>query len=133
MSLKSPERSPKPLRPDLVTSSIASRSQVARRRSTRMALKTRVGLSGEDRQKCAFTITANATNLNRHGAAVQLSRELLIGSTVVLRNQRGIQLSARVVAQLSSQNGVPVYGVEFVEQDENAKAFWGITFPSTPN
>jgi len=98
-----------------------------------MALKTRIGLSGEDRHKCAFTITANATNLNKHGAAVQLSRELLIGSTVILRNQRGVQISARVVAQLSSQNGVPVYGIEFVEKGENAKAFWGITFPSNPN
>ena len=98
-----------------------------------MALKARIGLSGEDRRKCTFTMTAHATNLNMHGAAVQLSRELVIGSVVVLRNQRGTQIAARVVAQLAPQQGVSVYGVEFVEQDDKTKNFWGITFPSNLN
>jgi len=39
-----------------------------------MALNAAVGVSGEDRQTATFTITAKATNLNRHGAAVQLNR-----------------------------------------------------------
>jgi len=73
---------------------------------------------------------AKATNLNRHGAAVQLNRELLVGSTVVVRNQRGTLISARVVAQLAGLQGVPTYAIEFLEQDDNAKNFWGITFPS---
>jgi hypothetical protein len=73
---------------------------------------------------------ARATNLNRHGAAVQLNRELLVGSTIVVRNQRGGQVSARVVAQLPRLQGVPTYAIEFVEQDNKANTFWGIAFPS---
>lgn len=89
-----------------------------------------VGLSGEDRQKCSFTITAKATNLNKHGAAVQLNRELVVGSVVLVRNKQGAQVSARVVAQLATLQGVPTYGIEFVEKDERAGGFWGIAFPS---
>lgn len=96
-----------------------------------MALNAPIGLSGEDRQKCPFTMPAKATNLNRHGAAVQLHRELLVGSTVIVRNQRGTLVSARVVAQLAALKGVPTYAIEFVDQDDKAKNFWGITFPSS--
>jgi hypothetical protein len=97
-----------------------------------MALNAPIGLSGEDRQKCSFTMPAKATNLNRHGAAIQLNRELLVGSTVVVRNKSGTQVSARVVAQLAALQGVPSYAIEFAEQDDDdrGKTFWGITFPS---
>jgi hypothetical protein len=95
-----------------------------------MALNAPIGLSGEDRQKCSFSMPARATNLNRHGAAVQINRELLVGSLVVVQNKRGTQVSARVVAQLAALQGVPTYAIEFVEQDDKAKNFWGITFPS---
>ncbi|MFY9948630.1 MAG: PilZ domain-containing protein [Candidatus Sulfotelmatobacter sp.] len=103
---------------------------MAKRRSNRMALHASVGLSGEDRQKCSFTIpAAKATKLNKHGAAVQLSRELLVGSVVSVNNKQGARLSARVVAQLAASEGVLTYAIEFVEQDERAETFWGIMFP----
>lgn len=105
------------------------RSQIAKRRSSRMALNAAVRLSGEDRQKCSFTLSAKATSLNRHGAAIHLDRELSVGSIVLLRNQRGTQAPARVVAQVNAVDGVRTYGIEFVEQDV-VKAFWGITFPT---
>jgi hypothetical protein len=73
---------------------------------------------------------AKATNLNKHGAAVQLNRELQVGSVVAVKNGRGVQVSARVVSQLLARNGVPTYAIEFVELDENAREFWGIAFPS---
>jgi len=95
-----------------------------------MALNAAVGISGEDRQKATFTITAKATNLNRHGAAVQLNREMVVGSVVTVKNQRGTQISARIVAQLMALQGMATYAIEFVEQDDNAKNFWGISFPS---
>ena len=95
-----------------------------------MALNAPIGLSGEYRQKCSFTMPAKATNLNKHGAAIQLNRELLVGSIVVVRNKSGTQVSARVVAQLAALQGVPTYAIEFAEQDDKVKAFWGITFPS---
>lgn len=97
-----------------------------------MALNAPIGLSGEDRQKCSFTMPAKATNLNKHGAAVQVSRELSVGSVVVVRNKRGTQISARVVTQLAAVNGVSNYAIEFVETDK-ANNFWGITFPSNAN
>lgn len=98
-----------------------------------MALTAPIGLSGEDRQKCSFMTPARATNLNRHGAAVQLNRELLVGSVVLVRNKRGTQVSARVVAQLAALKGVSTYAIEFVEMDDKASNFWGITFPSNAN
>ncbi len=94
-----------------------------------MFLSAAVWLSGEDRQKTAFTIPARATNLNRHGAAVQLSRDLVVGSQVLVRNQRGSEISAKVVAQLRAAEGVCTYGIEFVDQSEKATEFWGISFP----
>ena len=108
----------------------ANRTQMAKRRSSRLALKTPVGVSGEDRKKCAFTLGAKATNLNRHGAAIQLKCELLVGSTVVVRNNRGAQALARVVAQVAGMKGVRTYGIEFLEENDRVKNFWGITFPS---
>jgi hypothetical protein len=95
-----------------------------------MSLHAPVDLSGEDRKKSAFAVPARATNLNRHGASVQLNRELTVGSVVVVQNKRGIQVSARIVAQLTAVQGVSTYGIEFVEQDEKSREFWGISFPS---
>lgn len=117
-------------RSDTKTLARISRAQLGKRRSMRMALHAPVGLSGEDRQKASFTMPARATNLNRHGAAVQLNRELVVGSVVIIKNQRGTQVSARVVAQVAALQGISTYAVEFVEQDEKAKDFWGISFPS---
>lgn len=94
-----------------------------------MSLHASVGLSGEDRQKCSFTVRAKATNLNKHGAAVQLSRDLPVGSVVSVQNQHGARASARVVAILTAMQGVSTYGIEFVEQDDLAANFWGISFP----
>lgn len=106
-----------------------SPGKATKRRSIRMALNTPVGLSGYDRQQCAFTMPATATNLNRHGAAIHLPRELNVGSTVIVRNARGTQVSARVVAQLATSRTVSVYAIEFVQQNDAANSFWGITFP----
>jgi PilZ domain-containing protein len=105
------------------------RTQIAKRRSSRIALNTSIGLSGHDRQKCPFTMPAKATNLNRHGAAIQISRDLSVGSIIVVRNPRGTQVSARVVSQLTASQGVSEYAIEFVEQDDAANNFWGIAFP----
>ena len=73
---------------------------------------------------------AVATNLNRHGAAVQLHRELQIGSIVSVKNKCGLEVPARVISQMVARQGVPTYAIEFVDQDNKAKDSWGITFPS---
>lgn len=129
MNLKPAHPRPKSHPSDLPANPTPSRTPMAKRRSNRMALHASVGLSGEDRQKCSFTTPAKATKLNKHGAAVQLSRELLVGSVVSVNNKQGARLSARVVAQLAASEGVLTYAIEFVEQDERAETFWGIMFP----
>ena len=107
-----------------------ARSQLLRRRSTRIRLNTPIGISGEDRAKGSFSVSAKAVNLSKHGAAVQLNQQLLIGTTVLVRNKRGTQVSARIVTEISVvQGGQHTYGIEFVEEDKNN--FWGITFPAT--
>jgi hypothetical protein len=72
---------------------------------------------------------AKAIGLNKHGAAIQISRDLVVGSVIQLKNQRGIQVSGRVVSQLTATQGISTYGVEFAEE-EKASNFWGISFPS---
>src|ERR1700730_6913935 len=129
MNLKPAHPRPKSHHPDMAPGATAARSQVAKRRSNRMTLHASVGLSGEDRQKCPFTMPAKATKLNRHGAAVQIGRELLVGSCVKVNNKQGTELSARVVAQLAGREGGSMYAIEFVEQGERAETFWGILFP----
>ena len=121
-----------PDRKDPTTAMTVSRSQ-AKRRSSRMFLNASVGLSGEDRLKCFITMPARATHLNKHEASVHLSRDLVVGSVIAVRNKRSTQVSARIVAQLSATQGVSTYGIEFIDQDERANNFWGITFPSPEN
>lgn len=94
-----------------------------------MQLNATVGLSGKEREH-PFNLSAKATNLNKHGAAVQLTRDLPVGTLVQIRNARGLQVPARIVSNISAIEGVRTYGVEFVEHDERTKAFWGITFPT---
>ena len=94
-----------------------------------MGLNASVGLSGEDRLKCSFNMPARATGLNKHGAAVQLTRDLEVGTVVQLRNKNRGEISARIVALLKASQGVSTYAIEFVEQGERAETFWGIVFP----
>jgi len=115
---------------ELMATLSLNRSALSKRRSPRIALNTPIRLSGEDRAKCSFTMSAKATNLNKHGAAIQLNRELGLGTTVVVQNKCGAQITARVVTQVSAVRGVHTYGIEFVEQNDRSKSFWGITFPS---
>ena len=106
------------------------RTSALKRRSTRIPLNSSVAVSGEDRSKCSFTIGAKATGLNKHGGAIQITRELLVGTTVLVRNKRGTQISARVVSQINAERGLLRYGIQFVEEDIRSATFWGITFPT---
>jgi hypothetical protein len=62
--------------------------------------------------------------------AIQITRELLVGTTVLVRNKRGTQISARVVSQINAEQGLLRYGIQFVEEDIRSATFWGITFPT---
>lgn len=129
MNLTSTGQLPKPHRPILMTSPTLRRRQAEKRRSNRMALTASIALSGEDRRKIAFSASAKATSLNLHGAAIRIERELVVGSTVLVRNQCGTQVRARIVTQLAAFQGVPSYAIEFLDADKKAQNFWGIAFP----
>lgn len=107
-----------------------TRSQVARRRSNRMFLNAPVSISGKDRLKVSFSMPAKAINLNKYGAAVQISRDLVVGSVILVKNKRGIEVSARIVSQLTATQRISTYGLEFVEPQDKACNFWGISFPT---
>jgi hypothetical protein len=93
-----------------------------------MALYAAIGACGEDRQKAAFTITATATNLNRHGAAVQLNRELQAGSVVNVKNQRGIPFSAPHRGATARTAGSPLR-YRILDEDDTANELLGNFVP----
>jgi hypothetical protein len=95
-----------------------------------MFLHASVAISGQDRLKVSFSMPAKAIHLNKHGAAVQITRDLVVGSVIVVKNKRGIEVSARIVSQLTATQGVSTYGMEFVEPQDKVSNFWGISFPS---
>lgn len=130
MNPKHPSPHAKTHRAPLTALATTGRNPMSKRRSNRMLLHAAIGLTGEDRQKCTFNMKAKATNLNKHGAAVHLSRDLVVGTVLSVKNQRGIQVPARVVALLAARPDISVYGIEFVELDDNAKNFWGLSFPA---
>jgi hypothetical protein len=68
------------------------------RRSPRIALRMPINVAGQDLQKRAFSEAATATNLNLHGAAIRLDRQLAIGSVITVTNRIGIEAPARIVA-----------------------------------
>lgn len=127
-ALEGPERT---IRKSPMATAALHRNLALKRRSSRIALNAPVGLTAEDRAKALFTLTANATNLNRHGAAVQVTRELVVGTTILVQNKRGARLSARIVAQVSAMSGKHTYGIEFVEDNDRSQTFWGISFPAS--
>ena len=112
-------------------STVAVNRLQLKRRSARLPLNALVRLAGQDHQRGAFTLLpARATGLNRHGAAIQVGRELLVGSILSVRHGRGgTETPARVVTQVRSGQDTFTYGVEFLESDAT-KDFWGIAFPS---
>jgi len=95
-----------------------------------VALDACITLSGSEPMNAGFTLHAKANRLNKHGAAIQLNRELKVGSTVVIRNIRQTQAPARVVNCVAELQGVYIYGVEFLEPDAVNRNFWGINFPA---
>jgi hypothetical protein len=47
-----------------------------------------------------------------------------------VRIQRGTLASARLVAQLLAPHGASTCAIEFLDQRDTAKNFWGISFPT---
>ena len=96
------------------------------RRSPRIAVLMPINVAGQDLEKCAFSEAAMATNLNLHGAAVQLNRQLIVGSVITVTNRIGIEAPARIVAQVGVAEDGCIYGVEFVQARQ--PNFLGVSF-----
>ena len=96
------------------------------RRSPRITLLMPINGAGQDLQKCAFSEAATATNLNLHGAAIQLNRQLITGSVITVTNRIGIEAPARIVAQVGVAEDAFIYGIEFVQGRQ--PNFLGVSF-----
>lgn len=96
------------------------------RRSPRIAVLTPINVAGQDLQKRAFSEAATVTNLNLHGAAIQLNRQLTIGSVITVTNRIGLEAAARIVAQVGVAEGGLIYGIEFVQGRQ--PNFLGVSF-----
>ena len=95
-----------------------------------MALSAAVGLSGEDNQKC----TVHDGRKGYESEPVR-SGDPPSPSVVGWLERKCTQypwnsnISARVVAQLATSQGISVYGIEFKERGDISNGFWGISFP----
>ena len=96
------------------------------RRSPRIALPIPINVIGHDLDKCAFSEAATATNLNLHGAAIHLNRQLIVGSVITISNRCGIESPARIVSQVGDVKGEFIYGIEFVQGRQ--PNFLGVSF-----
>lgn len=105
---------------------MSTNSTSGQRRSPRITGPMPINVAGLDLQKCTFSQAATATNLNLHGAAIHLNRQLSAGSIVTVTNRDGIETSARIVAEVGVAEGVFIYGIEFVQ--ERQPNFLGVSF-----
>ena len=96
------------------------------RRSPRIALPIPINVIGHDLEKRAFSEAATATNLNLHGAAIHLNRQLIVGSVITISNRWGIESPARIVSQVGVVKGEFIYGIEFVQGRQ--PNFLGVSF-----
>jgi hypothetical protein len=98
----------------------------AKRRTCRLGMMAKIGVTGIDKLGQKFNVSGKATSLNHHGAALAVPCQVAVGSVIVIRNLHSAEAPARIVAHLNGHAGTHTYGVEFVQ---DASGFWGITFP----
>lgn len=99
------------------------------RRSPRITVAIPINVIGNDLERRAFSEAATATNLNLHGAAIHLNRQLILGSVITISNRSGIESPARIVSQVGVVKGEFIYGIEFVQGRQ--PNFLGVSFYSS--
>jgi len=101
----------------------------ASRRSTRLYLSLPIVLHGKDTQQKVFREDTRTLIVNRHGARLITSQQLVVGAEIVVENPAmGSVVKANVVwvGAKHDSTGRREAGIQLVE----SRNIWGIEFPS---
>ena len=100
------------------------------RRSGRIAKEIRILLLGMDCNGTVFSEETRTVTLSRHGAGIISKHKLAIDGLLIMRFSGGsTETAIRLVGQLGQDARGFVYGVAFVDEEED---FWELNFPPPP-
>jgi len=105
-------------------------AQYHTRRSRRVDMAVPIRVYGIDYRGVDFTEDASTLNVNRHGAKIRMSHQLLPDSEIRLFSQStGHESIFRVVGKLRSSE--PLFSYWGVENLHPEKNIWGVDLPET--
>jgi hypothetical protein len=97
------------------------------RRSGRIAKEIRILLLGMDSSGTVFSEETHTVTLSRHGAGIISKHKLATDGLLIMRFSGGsTETAIRLVGQLGQDTRGFVYGVAFVDEEED---FWELKFP----
>jgi hypothetical protein len=98
------------------------------RRSPRILLSIRVGVSGTDEDGRPFETSGRTVTVNRHGGCIRISHPLNSGQTICIVNEEtGEQEQFRVIDPVAPPlDQLGDWGIECVNAEKN---IWNIEFP----
>ena len=100
------------------------------RRSGRIAKEIRILLLGMDCNGTVFSEETQTVTLSRHGAGIISKHKLSLDGLLIMRFSGGsTETAIRLVGQLGQDARGFVYGVAFVDEEED---FWELKFPPAP-
>jgi hypothetical protein len=100
------------------------------RRSGRIAKEIRILLLGMDINGTVFSEETQTVTLSRHGAGIISKHKLATDGLLIMRFLGGsTETAIRLVGQLGQDARGFVYGVAFVDEEED---FWELKFPPPP-
>jgi PilZ domain-containing protein len=100
------------------------------RRSGRIAKEIRILLLGMDSCGKVFAEETRTVTLSRHGAGIISKHKLALDGLLIMRFSGGsTETAIRLVGQLGQDARGFVYGVAFVDEEED---FWELEFPEPP-
>jgi PilZ domain len=100
------------------------------RRSGRIAKEIRILLLGMDCMGVVFSEETQTVTLSRHGAGIISKHKLATDGLLIMRFLGGsTETAIRLIGQLGQDARGFVYGVAFVDEDED---FWELKFPPPP-
>ena len=107
---------------------MSNQSAADGRRSSRVSLSLPIVVHGKDAQQNAFRESTHTLIVNKHGAKILMSQQMVMGAEVLVENPiLGSVAKANVVwiSPKRNQNGLYETGVQLVESQN----IWGLEFP----